>query len=404
MTRVEVDFDHHSADHLDRWETATAALRAECPIGWTSAHGGFWVVVGYDAVREVARDPRTFSAGHDVTGRDPIARGIGIPPLDFPLILSESDPPLSTERRNLELPFFRAAQIRKWEPVVQDQVDACIRQMRSGDRADLFRDLAMPVVARTTLELVGVDADRWPDFSLAAHDDGWDDKARAAAMARVHEMLLHLADRRRAEPGRDITTALVQGRVGGCPLGDEEILSMLSVLVFGGFDTTAGLVTSGLIWLSRHRDVHPRLLAEPAVLGNAVEEFLRVFPSSLGVARNVTRDVVFEGQHLSRGDRVFLSWAAANRDPAVFHDPDSVLIDRPNASRHVSFGFGGHHCLGSELARLIAVLTIRSVLADLPDFRVDDDGLVRYRSPGTVVGWSKAPAALQDHRTLEGDT
>lgn len=87
-------FDHHALDHLDLWITQTDAIRAEGPVAWTPANGGHWIVVGYPEVKAAALDWRTFSSFHDVTGRCPEARGIGIPPLAFPLILSESDPPL----------------------------------------------------------------------------------------------------------------------------------------------------------------------------------------------------------------------------------------------------------------------------------------------------------------------
>ena len=164
--------------------------------------------------------------------------------------------------------------------------------------------------------------------------------------------------------------------------------------MFGGFDTTAGLVTSALIWLDDHRDDHARLVAEPAFLENAVEEFLRVFPSALGVGRNVMRDVELGGRTLSEGDRVFLSWAAANRDPSVFDDPHEVRLDRPNAARHCSFGVGGHLCLGADLARRIAAVSIRELIGRFPGYRIDHAGLVRYASPGVVVGWANVPASV----------
>ena len=386
-------FDHHSSDHLDLWIAQTDAVRAEGPVAWTPANGGHWLVVGYAAVKAAALDWRTFSSFHDVTGECPAAQGIGIPPLAFPLILSESDPPLSSQRRKLELPHFRTAMIRRWEPVVQANVEASLSSVGSVGCADLFMDFAMPVVAKTTMELVGVNMDRWHEFTLAVHEGGQGIGADPTGdMERVHSMLRDLARERRRQPRSDIVSALVGGEVAGQLLSDEEVVSMLSALVLGGFDTTAALVTSALIWLSDNRQDHDRLVSDPTLLQNAVEEFLRFFPSAIGVGRNVTRDVELGGRALATGDRVFLSWAAANRDPAVFEDPHEVRLARPNAARHLSFGVGGHHCLGADLARLIAAISIRTVLQRLPDYRVDRTGLIRFASPGVVVGWSKVPA------------
>jgi cytochrome P450 len=386
-------FDHHSPEHSDLWVAQTDSVRAEGAVAWTPANGGHWFVVGYPEVRAAALDWRTFSSFHDITGLCPAAQGIGIPPLAFALILSESDPPLSTQRRKLELPHFRTTNIRQWGPVVESNVENSLASIGPAGCADLFADFAMPVVARTTMELVGIDLDRWREFTLAVHHGGQgigDDPT--GDMERVHSMLGELARERRRQPRADIVSALVGGEVEGRALSDEEVVSMLSALVLGGFDTTASIVASALIWLSDNRRDHQRLVSDRAFLQNAVDEFLRFFPSAVGVGRNVMVDVELGGQLLAAGDRVFLSWAAANRDPAVFEDPHQVRLDRPNAGRHLSFGVGGHLCLGAELARLITANAISTLLQRLPDYSVDRRELVRYASPGVVVGWSKVPA------------
>ena len=100
-------FDIHAADHMDRWVAQTDAMRAQGPVGWSDANGGYWVVLGHEAVCEAAKNWQVFSARHDLTGNDPRARGIGIPPYEFPLILSETDPPRLTRLRLLEIPFFQ---------------------------------------------------------------------------------------------------------------------------------------------------------------------------------------------------------------------------------------------------------------------------------------------------------
>lgn len=388
-------FDHHAPDHHALWVEQTDRMRAEGPVGWTDANGGHWVIVGYEAVTKAALDWQTFSARHDTTGACPYARGIGIPPFDFPLILSESDPPRQQKLRLLEMPFFRIDRIRARADIVRQHIDDCFAALSGREEIDLFRDYAMPVVAKTTMEVVGVDLARWSEFTLGIHHGATGPSFDLSADTdRVHAMLLELVRERRREPKADITSALVQGEVMGSHLTDQEVLSMLSALVLGGFDTTSALITSGLIWLDENRWAHQRLLADEALMTNAVDEFLRLWAPTLGGGRNVTRDVDFGGCLLKEGDRVLLSWAAASRDPAIFEAPHEVRLDRPNAARYLTFGMGPHRCLGSELARLIGRLSIRAVLERYPEFKIRREGLVRYRSKGFVVGWSQVPASL----------
>jgi cytochrome P450 len=387
-------FDHHAPRHRELWAAQTDAMRAEGPVGWTPANGGHWIIVGYEAVREAALNWEVFSCWHDPTGACPYAKGIGIPPFAFPLILSESDPPVSTERRMLEMPFFKPADIAAREPVVQRHADACLNGFAGRAEVDLFRDFAMPVVAKTTMEIVGVDLGRWTEFTVRSHHGAAGPSFDLAAdIDRVHAMLLELVRERRRAPRGDIASALVAGVVAGEPVRDEEALSMLSALVLGGFDTTSSMITQALIWLDEHREAHARLLAEPALMANAADEFLRIATPSLGGARNLTRETIFHGHRMSRGDRVLLSWAAANRDPAVFEAPHDVRLGRPNAGKHLTFGIGPHRCLGADLARLMGRVAIRSLLARLPDYAIRRAGLAPYQSPGGfVLGWAAVPA------------
>lgn len=388
-------FDIHAPDHMDCWAMQTDLMRADGPVGRTDANGGYWVVMGHEAACTAAKNWEVFSARRDVTGCDPRARGIGIPPYAFPLILSETDPPRQTKLRLLEIPFFKPSKIRAQIDVIQGHIDTCLSALEGKVEVDLFRDYAMPVVSLTTMALVGIDIAHWQDYTLSMHHGGaGPDFDLGADTDRVHAMLLELVRARRAAPRDDIASALVLGEVMGAELADEEALSMLSALVLGGFDTVASLITSSLIWLDANRSCHADLLADDALMANAVHEFLRMWPPSLGGARNVMGDTVLGGRQMRDGDRIFLSWAATNRDPDVFDNPHTVRLDRANASENLTFGVGPHRCLGLELARLTGKMAIRKVLERYPGFRIRHDGLVRYRSKGFVAGWSAVPASL----------
>ncbi len=388
-------FDIHAPDHMQVWAAQADAIRVSGGVGWSEATGGYWVVVNYEDAVAAAKNWQVFSARHDPTGMDPRARGISIPPYEFPLILSESDPPRQQKLRLLEIPFFTPSKIKAQIPVVQANVERCLDAMQDRAEVDLFRDYAMPLVSLTSMALVGIEVARWQDYTLAAHRGGPSGSLDISQdTERVHAMLLDMAQERRANPRGDIASALVTGEVMGEKLRDEEVVSMLSALVLGGFDTTSSLVTSALIWLSENRECHADLVSDDALAANAVHEFLRMWPPSLGGARNVVADTVLGGQEMKDGDRVFLSWAAANRDPQVFADPHSIRLDRLNASDNLAFGMGVHRCLGMELARLMARLAVQTLLRRHPHFRVLRERCVPYRSKGLVAGWSAVPAML----------
>jgi cytochrome P450 len=142
-------------------------------------------------------------------------------------------------------------------------------------------------------------------------------------------------------------------------------------------DTTSGLTGNTLVELSRQPELRQRLIDEPDLLDTATEEFLRHSTPTQGLGRTVSRDVEFHGQHLRKGERVLLAWAAANRDPDVFDEPNELKLDR-SPNRHLAFGVGQHRCLGSNLARTMFKVMLTEILRRLPDFTVVDDELDRF--------------------------
>jgi cytochrome P450 len=182
--------------------------------------------------------------------------------------------------------------------------------------------------------------------------------------------------------------------IDGEPMPHDAAVNMVIALVLGGFDTTVTLACHSLVWLAGRTDVHERLLADPKVMDNAVEEFLRAFSPTHGTARTAVQDGEYFGACLRKGERTMLSWAGANRDPAVFECPGEVRIDRPNAGDHLAFGAGAHRCLGTPLARLEVKMIIAEVLRRLPDYRVDMEKLQRYPSAGLINGFIRARASF----------
>jgi cytochrome P450 len=169
-----------------------------------------------------------------------------------------------------------------------------------------------------------------------------------------------------------------------------EVLSLSTNIIIGGVDTTTALTSHALEYLANHPEAKARLMADPSLVPFAREEFLRIFTPIHCLARNVTQDTEVAGQTLAAGDRVMLAWAGANRDPALFDDPDEVKFDR-GSNRHLAFGSGIHRCIGSSFARMMFEEMLAQMFARIPNFEIDYDGAHRYRSIGTINGWETMP-------------
>ena len=180
-------------------------------------------------------------------------------------------------------------------------------------------------------------------------------------------------------------------------MSDADAVNVLFAIVAGGVDTTTALIANSLFWLSAHPDVRRRLIDDPDLRPSAREEFLRVFSPAPATARTATGTVQVGAQDLERGERLLLSWAAANRDPAVFEDPDRVDVTR-DARPHVAFGFGPHRCIGAPLARATFDTVLDGVLDTIGDYVVDVVAAARYPRVGAVNGWERLPARFSSRR------
>ena len=181
--------------------------------------------------------------------------------------------------------------------------------------------------------------------------------------------------------------------VGGRPLTDAELQSVLWNLIGGGLDTTTSLTSLTLHHLDAHPDLRARLIADPALIVPATEEFLRYFSVNETLTRTVTRDTELGGQQLCRGDHLMLSWLSANRDEAVFDRADEVVLDR-ETNAHLAFGVGPHRCIGMHMARTMFQVLLTAVLARIPDYAVDRAATRFYAGNPELNGVVTMPATF----------
>jgi hypothetical protein len=391
--RHEIDFDHHSSEFRDQCPAVIAGLHASGrPLGWSDAHGGFWAIYGYDALYDAVQDAALFSSAHSAT--EP--KGVPRSTQDDPLIPIDIDGPVVHEYRRVVLSWFSPGGAKALEPRIRELTTELIDAFVERGHTDLSQELFTPLPARLILEMLGWDADRWPEWiewiHSTVHDRTEHPERAVDAVTNIFSNIGAEIVARRADLGDDLFSDILRAEVDGAPLTDEQVMSYGFLLLLGGMDTTAGLTGNVIVELDRRPELRPQLIDDPALIGAATEEFLRHDSPSFGLYRTVTRDAVFHGEQLRRGDRAILMFPAAGLDPATFEDPDTIDFVR-TSNRHMAFGLGAHRCLGSHHARIMFRVMLEEVLARLPDFRIAGS-IVRFEDAGDVYAVRELPVAF----------
>ena len=373
-TLAELELDPHPL---------LARLREREPVSWLPALGG-WLVTRRDLVLEAMRDPARFTVD-DV--RFSTGQVVG------PSMLTLDGAEHGRHRDPFARAFRRDAVRKRFTRIVETETDRLIDAIEPFGRAELRRSLAGPLAASAVahaLGLEGTDTERmlgWYDrivdavTGVAAGEEVT--PAGREAYAALRASVLPLLER---EPSSSLLAAVAGQRDG---LGRDEIVSNAAVLMFGGIETTEGMITNAIFHLLTHRDQLDLVEADRRLLAGAVEESLRLEPAAAVIDRYATADIRLGGARVAAGDLVSLSIAGANRDPDAFPDPDRFDVRRENAGRQIAFAHGPHVCIGMHLARLEAHTALGRVLDRLPRLRFDVEhpaaprGLV-FRKPPTL--------------------
>jgi cytochrome P450 len=365
-------------------------LRAHEPVSWVSALNA-WVVTRHSLVVALMRDAEAFTVDHPGFTT---ARVVG------PSMLSLDGAAHQRHRRPFEAPLRLQAVRERFARAVEGETLALLDALRSQSGAELRRALAGPLAARTmgiALGLEGVSAEQvlgWYEPIVEAvtalsrgEPDTASDPVSAAGRAAYAALRASLLPVLRRAPG----SSLLAAAASEGSLTDDEIVANAAILLFGGIETTEGMITNAFHHLLSHPTVHAACLHDPALLPAVIEESLRLEPAAAVVDRYATRAIHIAGADIARDDLVTLSIAGANRDPAVFADPDRFAPDRPNLRSHVTFAQGPHVCLGLHLARLEAHAVLQHALTRLPGLRLTrpthPTGLVFRKVKTLEVAW-----------------
>ncbi|WP_329539103.1 cytochrome P450 [Streptomyces sp. NBC_01358] len=405
-----VHFDRHAPEYRDQFEDQSRTFHEGCPIAWSDTYGGHWVAAGNRELLAFARAGDKLSNDHDVDGVRRGYQGISIPApargRGFRGGFLEMDPPEQRAYRNALNPYLSPAAIARWIPFIDEAARACIDERIESGRIDFVDDLANIVPAVFTLAMMGIPLKKWQLYNEPAHagvytppDSPDMPRVVEAHMAMIKDIGTTLHEVR-AQPRPGLADALAQMEFDGEAPSDRDLMGAMALLIGGGFDTTTALTAHALEWLSEHPEERAGLSAErDTLLDSATEEFLRYFTPAPGDARTVAEDCAIAGKDFKEGDRLWLSWAMANRDPAVFPSPDDVDLAR-SGNRHTAFGLGVHRCIGSNVARMVFKRMLLQVLDRIPDFVCDPEGTVHYETIGVIQGMRHLPATFTPGKPL----
>jgi cytochrome P450 len=381
----------HDFDHTDpRWTENPfpiwEKLRAASPVVHTDRFLGCYMPTTYQAVKEIAYDTEHFSS------RRVIVRDVR-PEVANPAPPITSDPPEHKPAKQVLLPPFTPDAMKKLEPRVRAICNELIDEFIADGKCDAAARYTKHIPVRAIAHMLGIpekDGELFIKWIHGILELGIKDND--ALMSAIQEMSAYFAGHigyRKTRPTDDLISTLMMARdKNGQPLSDQHVMGSLRLLLIAGIDTTWSAIGSSLWHLAKTPADRARLVAEPELMPTAVEELLRAY-SPVTMAREVMKETTISGCPVKPGNMVLLSFPAANRDPAVFPDADTVVIDRKE-NRHAAFGLGIHRCVGSNLARMEMTVAIEEWLKRIPDFRLDPADKVTW-SEGTVRGPRQLP-------------
>ena len=371
------------ANWADPWPMY-AALREHDPVHRV-AHddpgADYWVLSRHADIWSAARDHQTFSSAQGLTVNYGELELLGLQ--DNPPMVMQ-DPPAHTEFRKLVSRGFTPRQVEAVEPAVREFVIERIERLRAAGGGDIVAELFKPLPSMVVAHYLGVpEADRaqfdgWTEAIVAASTQDGGLLGATEALLAMTGYFTALIERRRRDPGDDVVSHLVAAGVGadGDIAGTLSILAFTFTMVTGGNDTTTGLLGGAVQLLDQRRDQRRLLAEDPALIPDAVEEFLRLTSPVQGLARTTTRDVTLHGTTIPAGRKVLLLYASANRDELQY-GPDAAELDVTRRPRNIlTFSHGAHHCLGAAAARMQSRVALTELLNRCPELDVDADGIV----------------------------
>ncbi|MBW2270149.1 MAG: cytochrome P450 [Deltaproteobacteria bacterium] len=353
----QILYEPASAEFADNAHEIYRKLRDDFPVYRDEARGS-WVLTRYQDIRAAASDGETFSSE-----RTSISQGLRP-------MLQQLDGPRHDKLRKMTWGAFSPSRVAGMEGRIRAIANELMDGFADVGECDLLHAYAAQLPSRVIGELIGIPADRREAFL------GWTEALIATNSAqdrqenpfeKIYAEFTELLALRRTGPADDLMSALLDTKVDGESLTEDELLGFCFLLVVGGNDTTTNLIANGSVLLARHPDQRAELVRDPSLIPGAIEEMLRYEAPTQALPRRVTREIEIHGRKLRSDEEVSLVWGSGNHDERRFPDPERFDIGRQD-NRHLALGHGVHFCMGSNLARLEGRVAFETLLERLPGY------------------------------------
>jgi cytochrome P450 len=352
-------FDYLSPRFSRELHPTLARMRARCPIAHTDHHGGHWVVTRYEDVLRVAQNWEAFSS----------ELGVGMPDVEMAgqAIPEGVDPPIHRVYKRLMNAYFTPAVVARYEEPTRALVTRLIDEFIETGTCDFMPAFAQPFPGLAFFDLIlNAPSDRLVELNnWATAVSTPNNPDVAACWAGLLQWIDRLVEQRRAEPRHDdVVDAIIHAEIECRPVTEAEVHALIVLLILGGLETTAGALGQFMIRFGQEPEIPALLRERPELVHDAVEELLRLDGPFIAIGRTARHDTQLRGHRINQGEKVYISWASANRDEAEFPNPDAFDLDRPS-NRHIAFGAGPHRCAGSNLARMNLRIAVHELVQRL---------------------------------------
>ncbi|MGO8862642.1 MAG: cytochrome P450 [Acidimicrobiales bacterium] len=391
-------FDYLRPELTRELHATLARMRVLCPVTFSDQLGGYWVVTDYEDVLRVAQDWEAFSS----------QLGVGIPEkATTPLAIPEHiDPPLHRDYKRLINAYFTPDVVGRYEEQTRALVTRLIDGFIEIGTCDFMSAFARPLPGLAFFELVlnapSEEVEQLNEWATGASNPHNPDlKACWAGLTGWIEKFVEL--RRSGPRHEDVVDAILHAEIEGRPITFEEIGALILLLILGGLETTAGALGQTMIRFCQEPAIPALLRERTDLVPNGVEELLRLEAPFIFVGRTARHDAQIAGHTVRQGEKVLISWAAANRDETEFPNPDTFDPNRAK-NRHVSFGAGPHRCAGSNLARMNLRIAVEELVRRLHDV----EALLPAEDVPFHSAYNRAPLSLPirftpAHHTVHAD-
>ncbi len=382
----------------DSWQPYFARLRREDPVHYRaeSPFGAFWSVTRLDDIKAV-------DTNHQVYSSEPVIV-IGDAAEDFhiPMFIA-MDPPRHDEQRKAVQPAVAPRQLANLEPLIRERIADILDSLPVGEEFDWVSTVSVELTTRMLATLFDVPfEDRhklpfWSDCATSSPQVGGSvmpEEERRGHLLECLEYFTALWQRREKEPGQDFVSMMAHSAAFRS-MSPMEYLGNLVLLIVGGNDTTRNSISGGVYALNKWPDQYQKLRDDPAVIPNMVAEIIRWQTPLAHMRRTALCETELAGKQIRKGDRVVMWYVSGNRDEAHFDDADRLIIDRPNARSHVSFGYGIHRCMGNRLAEMQLRIAWEEILKRFHTVEVVSEP-TRANS-NFVKGYTRLPVVLHRH-------